>query len=403
VRQSSLSSAQIVFSEAASGFDLSDLSLTRDGQAVSLAGATLTSTDNITWTLGNLDAATGRAGSYSLKLAAQNSGITGTGGQPLSGDSTQSWKMTAVLGTVGTDTIKLVHNAGAGDLYEVYVNNATATPDYTVNIEPLPDFTVVGNGGADTFRLVAQPGDPYVVTGNSLQLLGAASIGYSGITTLALGSGGYAVIADLAGLSLDVAGATSLSFLTTQHLGALSVGDGSTVTLTFGGDKVLVTTSLDIAGLLDLNDNDLIVNYASVSPVGDWNGGAYGGIQGWLAQGYNGGAWNGAHGIRTSAATPGLTGLSAAEAHEALNISGGATASWSGESVDANTVLVKFTYGGDANLDGKIDISDYGLIDSAVRIGGTGWFNGDFNLDGKIDITDYGIIDSNVRIQSVGL
>jgi hypothetical protein len=34
-----------------------------------------------------------------------------------------------------------------------------------------------------------------------------------------------------------------------------------------------------------------------------------------------------------------------------------------------------------------------------VRIGVNGWFNGDFNYDGKIDILDYGIIDSNVRIQ----
>jgi hypothetical protein len=58
-----------------------------------------------------------------------------------------------------------------------------------------------------------------------------------------------------------------------------------------------------------------------------------------------------------------------------------------------------YTYAGDANLDGKIDISDYGLIDSAVRIGLSGWFNGDFNYDGKIDILDYGIIDSNVRVQ----
>jgi hypothetical protein len=59
-----------------------------------------------------------------------------------------------------------------------------------------------------------------------------------------------------------------------------------------------------------------------------------------------------------------------------------------------------YTYGGDANLDGKINVDDYGHIDSSVVLPGvSGWFNGDFNYDGKINVDDYGIIDSNVPIQ----
>src|SRR5205814_1482555 len=61
--------------------------------------------------------------------------------------------------------------------------------------------------------------------------------------------------------------------------------------------------------------------------------------------------------------------------------------------------LVMYTYGGDANLDGKIDIADYGQIDFNVPLGTSGWYNGDFNYDGKIDIADYGIIDFNIGIQ----
>ena len=72
-----------------------------------------------------------------------------------------------------------------------------------------------------------------------------------------------------------------------------------------------------------------------------------------------------------------------------------------GQAVDSTSVLVKFTYAGDANLDGTINIDDYGRIDSSVSQSGTvfGWFNGDFNYDGKIDIDDYGIIDGNVSEQ----
>ena len=62
----------------------------------------------------------------------------------------------------------------------------------------------------------------------------------------------------------------------------------------------------------------------------------------------------------------------------------------------ANTdTLVMYTYGGDANLDGKIDVNDYAVTSQ----GTVNWFNGDFNYDGKINVDDYGIIDSNVPIQ----
>jgi hypothetical protein len=59
-----------------------------------------------------------------------------------------------------------------------------------------------------------------------------------------------------------------------------------------------------------------------------------------------------------------------------------------------------YTYAGDATLDGKINVDDYGQIDFNVNLAGVdGWYNGDFNYDGKINVDDYGIIDFNVAIQ----
>ena len=82
-----------------------------------------------------------------------------------------------------------------------------------------------------------------------------------------------------------------------------------------------------------------------------------------------------------------------------ISFSSTATAVWAGQTVTGTDTLVMYTYGGDANLDGKINVDDYGRIDFAVPLGIAGWSNGDFNYDGKINVDDYGIIDFNVGIQ----
>ena len=80
-----------------------------------------------------------------------------------------------------------------------------------------------------------------------------------------------------------------------------------------------------------------------------------------------------------------------------MGITGSQTGTFAGQLIDSTAVLVKFTWGGDANVDGKLNIDDYGRIDSNVAIpGASGWYNGDFNYDGKIKMDDYGIIDSNI-------
>ena len=78
LRAGSVQQITVLFSEAVTGFDLADLTLTRqtDSQAnVSLAAATLTSTDNITWTLGNLTGLTVNSGRYGLTLRQRASGM----------------------------------------------------------------------------------------------------------------------------------------------------------------------------------------------------------------------------------------------------------------------------------------------------------------------------------------
>jgi len=133
----------------------------------------------------------------------------------------------------------------------------------------------------------------------------------------------------------------------------------------------------------------------------DFSADALSDVQALIASGRNGGTggdWSGT-GIVTSAASANLTTLGVARASDVLGISDYQTTVFAGQTVDGAAVLIKFTYAGDANLDGKINVDDYGKIDFAVPIGVAGWSNGDFNYDGKVNVDDYGIIDFNVAIQ----
>jgi hypothetical protein len=195
--------------------------------------------------------------------------------------------------------------------------------------------------------------------------------------------------------------------LTLKHVRAdgLMVALGKVVVAQNGGSSgTSKVTSLEIIeGSLDLKDNDLVVDYANTSPIGTASNGTYSGLTGKIQSGYNFTAWDGP-GIVTSMADAqsnvGLTTLAIAEAADVLFLTGTDTAEWGGQTVDATTVLIKYTYAGDLNLDGQIDGADYGIIDNSIQFPGTdGYANGDINYDGVIDGADYGIIDNTAQFQ----
>ncbi len=227
--------------------------------------------------------------------------------------------------------------------------------------------------------------------------------------------------------TLDVAAGSNLSI--TGPL-AVFASDGQPVTLAkaSGGTAVVnnvrVTGSLDVSGgvlrikpdataagasfvpgaitvapgaQFDLTNNKLVTQ----NPVGSASGGTYNGVSRLIQSGRNGGNWSGS-GIVTSqsqATITGLTSIGVATAAQVKGIPASATSTWAGQTVTGSDALVMYTYAGDANLDGKIDVLDYGRIDLNVPLGVSGWYNGDFNYDGKIDVLDYGIIDFNIAIQ----
>jgi subtilisin family serine protease len=104
-RTTSVGAVMVVFDRAVSGFDAADLALVRSGSAVPLGGVSVTTTDNVRWTVGGLDAATASAGSYTLVLNAVGSGIVSTQGVPLASSASDSWTTQAATLTDAGDSL----------------------------------------------------------------------------------------------------------------------------------------------------------------------------------------------------------------------------------------------------------------------------------------------------------
>jgi hypothetical protein len=168
---------------------------------------------------------------------------------------------------------------------------------------------------------------------------------------------------------------------------------------------VVNQVALAAGARLDLKNNDLLVDYTGTSPIGSRAGSTYGGVSGLIQSGLNAGAWNGV-GLITSMpdATAGLTTLGVGEASEILGLTGAQTQVFQGKTVDATTLIVKYTYAGDANLDGIVSGDDYSAIDFNMLFPGSfAYANGDFNYDGFVTGDDYSAIDFNLLAQGGAL
>jgi hypothetical protein len=190
-----------------------------------------------------------------------------------------------------------------------------------------------------------------------------------------------------AGKSVSIGGSATVA--------ALTLADGATLSVGANGGRALRTSSLTISATskLNLNDNDLIIDYNGASPIND------------IVSKLIAGRATTPTGIYSAQAnaSDGLYTLGVAGAREVLGLTGSETGVFSGQTVDATTVLVKFTYGGDANLDGIISGDDYSSIDFYVGTSAFGYANGDFNFDGIISGDDYSTIDFNYAAQGLPL
>jgi hypothetical protein len=178
---------------------------------------------------------------------------------------------------------------------------------------------------------------------------------------------------------------------TVYNIPTISISAGATA-IAPDGSKVLVTSSLSLtgSGMLNLANNDMIIHASTPSA-----------LRTVLASGYNSGAFNAAGISSTYAPAHPNQGFGAISGADYLALAPGQK--FDGVTVASGDVLVKYTYLGDATLDGVININDYLQIDRGYAEGLKGWVNGDFNYDNTIDFRDYALIDAAMKAQSGAL
>jgi hypothetical protein len=326
----------------------------------------------------------------------------------------------------GTGTLGV--GSGLGNGATIHITNAAHVTNST-----FLDFGSTGDGGANGTLLIDGAGSNYTTTAPAISFtdfgrnpgdFGTLTISNSGAGTFTVlhlaGNGGKALVTLSSG-SLNIgtllqAGSAISTSVATINIngGTLNVQGAATVSgnsfvnyqsgsfSATGGITTSNTASISVAsgavvrtGGLTMNDTSLInlnggliVDYTGGTPIST--------IRGYLLVGRNGGLgglWKGT-GISSSTAAGNSTKFAVGYA-DANTI--GSPTTFMGQSIDNTSVLVRLSYNGDANLDGKVNALDFNAL--ATNFGKTPgsdvWTQGDFNYDGSVNTSDFTMLAGN--------
>jgi len=248
-----------------------------------------------------------------------------------------------------------VLTVGAGGISSVGTNainanlTAVATQSWTVGADNTLSLGGTWNAGGAT--VTKEGAGALTVAGPQAHASAAGLIITDGTLNVNTDAGSASVY----NLSLTAGNNSVVTFGSTQHLAALTLNNAVVATLTPGGAKTLVTQTLSIASAtakLDLTDNNLIVDYA------DGAGSPYAQIRDYIKVGrgtmdaFGAYLWNG-RGITSSTAQADYLLNAIGILDNGFLAPGYKKGDLEGVPVDATVVMVKYTYYGDANLDGN--------------------------------------------------
>ena len=182
----------------------------------------------------------------------------------------------------------------------------------------------------------------------------------------------------------------------TGNYGAGSVTVNGTAALALGAGRTtafrLPQVTLSPQATIDMNDNDMVVASSNLTTSQ---------ITQLIRTARNNGNWN-QPGITSTTAKNNPshnTTLGVLTGSEYASVAGGTTV-FNGTSFVGSDTLVKYTYYGDTDFNGKVNFDDYVRTDNGFNNHLSGWLNGDFDLNGQVNFDDYVLIDLAFNTQS---
>jgi pectinesterase len=311
-----------------------------------------------------------------------NSGGSGTGSL-WDVASTQNWSNGGTPTEFFNGDNVTLNDANNGH-YSVQLNSVVLPA--SVMVSGTGEYFLGGSGGIGGTGGLTKTGSGSLTLATTNNYSGATNISSGTLTLSSTGAIPNSAI------SIDSPGVLSLTAgsagLLGRNFASLDIADGTVdvMSTTHSNRTLLVTGSLTMTsslgswvGSLDLGGNDMIVHNGNLAN-----------IQSQLKSGFNVGSgyWNGASGIISSAAATDTTLLTT------LGYRQSDGSPFDGVNTTTADALIKYTYYGDANLDGAVNGADYQQIDNGFSMGLSGWSNGDFNYDGIVDGSDYSLIDN---------
>ena len=263
----------------------------------------------------------------------------------------------------GPSTLTFAHQEDRDGVF-VNVNQGTHTIAAPVVIRQ-PTSQGITNFGPRNFRVTVTPANAALTITTDV-----VSSGTSSFNLFKSGAGRLAMKNVRVGRLNINAGTVSVI------VNNSTIATSSVQTLTIAGGPTTPTATFDIG------DHDLIVRSGPKSDV-----------ESLVKFARNGGTWN-ANGISSSAAATNgnhTTGLGVLSGSEYTSVGGNGT--FEGLAYASTDTLVKYTWNGDANFDGRVTFDDYVKIDTGFNTHLTGWLNGDFNYSGAVNFDDYVLID----------
>jgi hypothetical protein len=263
-------------------------------------------------------------------------------------------------------TVNVEAGRTVGSIYFNSPNSYTVSGTETITMESAGTNSVTINvlAGGHTISAPINLNDDLVVNsaGSGVALTGTLNASGRNITKVGAGTVQFE---NVRAASLDV------------RAGSARISAKGTPNSTSGTSQV-GSLSISTGASLDLTDNSMIVDYSELGSLVDDT------RQHLLS------------GRLTSSSATLTRGLGYAD-NAVLNP---VKTSFGGLSVDDTSLLIKYTYFGDTDLDGDVDVGDLGTLATAWQTNGP-WSSGDFDYDGAVGVNDLGLLATNWQ-QGVG-